>query len=281
MRAKAFALSEGESSMQDHHGLLRSYAMAIEDSNVGSTVKVGLIVNHDEKTYFDRFHACLNGLKEGWKLGCRKIIALDGYLPTRYGLTLISDKHKGLIEVVNEVMPYEEHRQCARHTYEGFLRNLVNESSEPYFGQHQKHHILNWLTRSWKRLKSECFNAVLVIVRHKHIITMLESMRVLVMERMNTMRLIMEKWTSEICPKIQSILEYTKDQQSLEEPSGVLIYFVMRTISRYGEEERKRDTTIYTGSGRGFSPSVRPVANPKIRYYISIILMVDYKPYYN
>nr|GEU29593.1 pentatricopeptide repeat-containing protein [Tanacetum cinerariifolium] len=35
-------------------------------------------------------------------------------LPTRDGLTLISDEHKGLIEVVKEVMSYAEHRQCAR-----------------------------------------------------------------------------------------------------------------------------------------------------------------------
>nr|GEY76514.1 pentatricopeptide repeat-containing protein [Tanacetum cinerariifolium] len=38
-------------------------------------------------------------------------------------------------------------------------------------------------------------------------------MRVLIMERMHTMRLIMEKWTGEVFPKIQSILEHTKDQQ--------------------------------------------------------------------
>lgn len=60
---------------------------------------------------------------------------------------------------------------------------------------------------------SECFNAVLVNIRHKPIITMLESMRVLVMERMNTMRAMVEKWTREICPNIQKVLEASKDQQ--------------------------------------------------------------------
>nr|GEV62438.1 multidrug resistance-associated protein 5 [Tanacetum cinerariifolium] len=33
-------------------------------------------------------------------------------------LTLMSDQHKGLIEVVKDVMPNAEHRQCARHIYE-------------------------------------------------------------------------------------------------------------------------------------------------------------------
>ncbi|GKA36474.1 hypothetical protein Tco_0722965, partial [Tanacetum coccineum] len=68
----------GVNSFKDHYGLLRSYAKAIADSNVGSTIKVGVTVNPDEKTYFDRFYVCLKGLKEGWKLGCRKIIALYG-----------------------------------------------------------------------------------------------------------------------------------------------------------------------------------------------------------
>ncbi|GJZ12676.1 hypothetical protein Tco_0547906 [Tanacetum coccineum] len=60
---------------------------------------------------------------------------------------------------------------------------------------------------------SECFNSVLVSVRHKPIITMLESMRVIIMERMNTMRHLMKKWNGEICPNIQKILELIKDQQ--------------------------------------------------------------------
>ena len=52
--------------------------LIIPISNPGSTVKVGVTVNPDEKTYFDRFYVCFNGLKEGWKLGCRRILALDG-----------------------------------------------------------------------------------------------------------------------------------------------------------------------------------------------------------
>ncbi|GKC76148.1 pentatricopeptide repeat-containing protein [Tanacetum coccineum] len=150
----------------------RSYAKAILESNPGSTVKVGVAVNPDDKIHFDRFYVCFKGLKEGWKLGCRKIIALDACflkgpsvgeiltaigrdvnnhifpvawafvnvenkdnlswfldllgddleMPIGNGLTLTSDQHKGLIEAVNEVMPYAEHRQCARHIYEGFRK---------------------------------------------------------------------------------------------------------------------------------------------------------------
>ncbi|GKB16383.1 hypothetical protein Tco_0850306 [Tanacetum coccineum] len=60
---------------------------------------------------------------------------------------------------------------------------------------------------------SECFNSVLVSIRHQPIITMLESIRVIVMERINTMRILMEKWSTDVCPNIQKILEHSKDQQ--------------------------------------------------------------------
>ncbi|GKC01390.1 multidrug resistance-associated protein 5 [Tanacetum coccineum] len=68
-----------------------------------------------------------------WKAWCRKIIALevvnvenkdnwtwflelleqDLGSSRGNGLTLMSDQHKGLIEVVKDVMPNAEHRQCA------------------------------------------------------------------------------------------------------------------------------------------------------------------------
>nr|GEY33194.1 pentatricopeptide repeat-containing protein [Tanacetum cinerariifolium] len=44
---------------------------------------------------------------------------------------------------------------------------------------------------------------------------MLESIGVIGMKRMNTMRLLMEKWIVDICPNIQKISELSKDQQRL------------------------------------------------------------------
>ncbi|XP_071694673.1 uncharacterized protein [Rutidosis leptorrhynchoides] len=78
IKAKTWALTEYEKSIEEHYGLLRSYADELLNSNPGSTIKIRLTQNPDEKLYFDRFYVCLNGLKEGWKNGCRKVIALDG-----------------------------------------------------------------------------------------------------------------------------------------------------------------------------------------------------------
>lgn len=61
--ARSYALNERDATIQDHYGLLRSYAKELVDSNEGSTVKVGVTVNPDEKTYFERFYVCFNGLE--------------------------------------------------------------------------------------------------------------------------------------------------------------------------------------------------------------------------
>ncbi|GJX75086.1 hypothetical protein Tco_0313681 [Tanacetum coccineum] len=62
----------------EHYAMLRSYGKAILDSNIGSTVKLGVTVNPDDKTYFDSFYVCFAELADGWKAGCRRIITLDG-----------------------------------------------------------------------------------------------------------------------------------------------------------------------------------------------------------
>ena len=58
---------------------------------------------------------------------------------------------------------------------------------------------------------SEFFNSVLVTVRDKPILTMLEAIRVIVLERMNTMRHISAKWTDDICPSIKKRVDLLKD----------------------------------------------------------------------
>ena len=125
----------------------------------------------------------------------------------------------GLLEVVKDVIPYAEHRQCARHIYENFkrvfsgveFRNLFwNTAKASYQLDYER--IMNEIKaanpnaydylikkdpKTWSRAFfgfncaceavengfSECFNAILVKVRSKPIITMLEAIRVILMER--------------------------------------------------------------------------------------------------
>ncbi|GKA01300.1 multidrug resistance-associated protein 5 [Tanacetum coccineum] len=192
--AKKYALTEYENSIYEHYSMLRSYGKAILDSNPGSTVKLRVTVNPDGKTYFDRFYVCFAGLKDGWKTCCRKIIALDdcflkspnqGEILTTIGRD--GNNHiylvpwaVGLIEAVKDVMPNAEHKQCCEAIKNGF---------------------------------SECFNSVIVNVRHKPLLTMLEAIIVIVLERMNKIKEISRKWNPRVCPNIKKRLEWLKEQQ--------------------------------------------------------------------
>ncbi|GJW02308.1 pentatricopeptide repeat-containing protein [Tanacetum coccineum] len=249
----------------------RSYAKAILESNDGLIVRVGVTkgycfgwmfpskpnvgeiltaIGRDRNNHiFPVAWAVVNvENKDNWSWFL-ELLGEDLELPTGNGLTLMSDQHKGLIEAVKDVMPHAEHRQCARHIYEGFrkhysgveFRNLLWAASKAtYPGLFNKimdkikranpnayQYLLNKDPKTWSRAYfhigtnceavengfSECFNAVLVRVRNKPLITMLEAMRVIVMERMNTMRRMLDKWTDDICPNIQKRLELIKDQQ--------------------------------------------------------------------
>ncbi|KAJ9565013.1 hypothetical protein OSB04_000979 [Centaurea solstitialis] len=301
-RARSWAINEYEKLLEEHYGMLRAYGDELLRSNPGSTVKLDVTVNPDEKTYFDRIYVCLHGLKEGWKRGCRRVIALDGcflkgacggelltaigrdgnnhIFPVAWavvnvenkdnwtwfinlvgedldivngeGLTLISDQHEGLVQAVKDIMPNAEHRQCARHIYENF-RKVYSKASYPQLFEsvmkeirlanpNAHKYLMEREPKTWSRAYfevnrgcdsvengfSECFNFVLLKVRHKPIITMLEAIRTILMERMNTMRRISESWIDDICPSIKKKLDYAKDQQRFWKviPGGGLTFEV-------------------------------------------------------
>ncbi|GKC62108.1 pentatricopeptide repeat-containing protein [Tanacetum coccineum] len=92
---------------------------------------------------------------------------------------------------------------------------------------------------------SECFNSVLLRVRNKPLITMLEAMRVIVLERMNTMRKLLESWSEDICPNIQKRLEVTKDQHRFWHviPTGGNLFEVRNGSEAFIVDEKHRTCT--------------------------------------
>ncbi|GJX66977.1 pentatricopeptide repeat-containing protein [Tanacetum coccineum] len=303
-RAKRWALNEGENTMVDHYGYIRSYAKAILESNNGSTIRVGrdgrkgveglllwmdvflkkpnvveimTAIGRDRNNHiFPIAWAMVNvENKDNWSWFW-ELLGEDLELPTGNGLTFMSNKHKGLIEVVKDVMPHAEHRQCARHVYDSFrkhysgveFRNLFWAASKAsYPGLFNKimdkikranpnayQYLLNKDLKTWSRAYfhigtnceavengfSKCFNVDLLRVRNKPLITMLEAMRVIVMERMNTLRRMLDKWTYDICPNIQKRLELVKDQQRMWQLSGLpyshaiaVIFKLNRRVEEY------------------------------------------------
>ncbi|GJV58948.1 hypothetical protein Tco_1465048 [Tanacetum coccineum] len=77
-RGKIKALQQYETCLEDHYGMLWSYAVEILNSNKGSTCKVGVDVMPDGKAYFSYFYVCFKALNEGWLEECMRVIGLDG-----------------------------------------------------------------------------------------------------------------------------------------------------------------------------------------------------------
>nr|GEW71524.1 hypothetical protein [Tanacetum cinerariifolium] len=83
---------------------------------------------------------------------------------------------------------------------------------------------------------SKCFNSVIVSVRNKPLLTMLEAIRVIMIEGMNTMRKIFATWTDDICLSILKRIDLMKNHtiDSFEVRSGsdaLKVDFATRTCS--------------------------------------------------
>ncbi|XP_023754652.2 uncharacterized protein LOC111903098 [Lactuca sativa] len=309
-RAKKHAIELIEGTLVEHYSKLQSYGEEIRRSNPGSTVKIDVTTMPDGKNYFSKFYVCFEGLKQGWRGSCRRVINLDGCflkglctgeliiavgrdannhifpiawavvcvenkenwkwflenlkddlgMDNGFGIALMSDQHKGLLEAVKEILPTVEHRQCARHVvanfrkifpgvmYEKMFWKACKASTEPLHNAAMKEiQLLNpsafeYLTeknpRSWCRdffeegkmcdaVENgllESFNNVIRDSRKKPIITMLEEIRLYVMERQFHLSMKGSSWPDfEPCPSIRSFLNQLKKAQRYWQvlPSGL------------------------------------------------------------
>ncbi|XP_052620937.1 uncharacterized protein LOC128126840 [Lactuca sativa] len=134
-RAKCMAISLIDGKLSDHYAKVWDYGHELMRSNPGSTVQIFVTVNPDNTTTFHRMYTCFKAIKEGWKLGCRRVIWLDGSflkgqckgeLLTAIGRDANNHVYPialaGLLEAVKVVLPHVEHRQCARHVYANFRK---------------------------------------------------------------------------------------------------------------------------------------------------------------
>ncbi|KAG8363956.1 hypothetical protein BUALT_Bualt19G0076300 [Buddleja alternifolia] len=161
--------------------------------------------------------------------------------------TFISDRQKGLLPALHEILPEVEHRYCVRHMHNNFKKyhhglglkdrvwNLAKVSTVAQFnwqmdllkevdeGAHQ------WLSevpaKHWSRsnfsvysncdiLRSnlcESFNATVLEARNKPLLNMLEKITINIQKRLQAKRIEATKWDGPLCPKIQKILEKLKN----------------------------------------------------------------------
>ena len=135
-------------------------------------------------------------------------------------------------------MPQVEHRQCVRHIYANFGKAYTGLEFKKLFwaasmscveGDFQRYmasinnlspttyqYLMSKQPKSWCRAYfkggyaceavengiSECFNAIIIEARKKPLITMLEEIRIYIMDRFAHLNKESAKWTSPICPAI-------------------------------------------------------------------------------
>ncbi|KAL7600142.1 hypothetical protein Lser_V15G22071 [Lactuca serriola] len=188
------------------------------------------------------------------------------------GVCVISDQHKGLVEASKDILPYVEHRQCARHIYANFrkvysgvqFRNMfwaaAKSTTEGDFKFNMERiraisyaaydHLMAREPTSWCRAYfstglaceavengiAECFNAIIVDARKKPLLTMLEEIRLYMMERAFNLKQEAENWVGEVCPSVVTKMEeFGEDIKSWHAvPSGVNEYEVRNGFQNYG-----------------------------------------------
>nr|KAJ0213488.1 hypothetical protein LSAT_V11C400185940 [Lactuca sativa] len=251
-RTKAREMIKGK--LEEHYAKVWDYAAEILMSNPGSTCKVGVDSNASGLKYFKRFYVCLKVFKDDWNRGCRRVIGLDGcFLKDNHvypiawavidvenkdnwtwfiellvvdldldygrGLVVISDQHKGLLQVVTELLPYVKHRQCAKHIYANFRKKYIGLELKNLFWEVTKSIVEGDFIETMKKIKHitpsgyewlmsnkphswcraffshgyaceaidngilECFNLMIISMRKKPILTMLKEIRIYMMNR--------------------------------------------------------------------------------------------------
>ncbi|GJW14730.1 RNA-directed DNA polymerase, eukaryota, nucleotide-binding alpha-beta plait domain protein [Tanacetum coccineum] len=239
-RAKRSALYIFEGGLIEHYGRLWEYRQAILDTNPGSTCIVDEEETEYGNTYFRRFYICFKGVKDGWKAGCRRVIGLDGCFlkHTCKGelLTAIwrdANNQMYLIAWAVVKLPNAEHRKCIRHVFANFKKKFSGVQLQRLFWLavgtivESIFYLVQRNPNSWSKaffdLNSKCasfengiaesFNRAILAQRTKPIITMLEDIRLYIMQRLVQMKTITIKLEDRITPSIRKRIEVMKEQQ--------------------------------------------------------------------
>ncbi|KAL4325824.1 hypothetical protein GQ457_11G025620 [Hibiscus cannabinus] len=173
------------------------------------------------------------------------LLMTDLEMTNSYHFTFMSDKQKGLIEVLLELFPHSQHRKCVRHLYSNFKnvagfkgKNLKDALWKAARSTYKKEFedamselktispdAFNWLKEKdhsqWSKSHfrtlcksdmllnnfSECFNKLILDARDKPILTMMEMIRNYLMHKMAQKKEVADNYIGTLCPKIQKKLD--------------------------------------------------------------------------
>nr|KAJ0208438.1 hypothetical protein LSAT_V11C500283920 [Lactuca sativa] len=238
--ARRYAFKEIKCTLKEHYAKTWSYGEELRRTNPGSTVKMDVDVMPDGTTYFSKFYVSLKGVKNGWIQGCRRVIGLDGcFLKGIYRGQLLAavgwDANNHIYPLAWAVVTVE-----SKETWKWFV-DLHLDDIEMGCGhgltlisdQHKLEplaydYLIERDPKTWSKAffetdracdayengVSESFNSVIDDARKRPLITMLEEIRIYVMERLCTQKSKGSSWGDlHICPSIRLKLSKIKGLQ--------------------------------------------------------------------
>ncbi|XP_057808582.1 uncharacterized protein LOC131023057 [Salvia miltiorrhiza] len=135
-------------------------------------------------------------------------------------VTIISDMQKGLINVVELILPQAEHRWCARHIYANWSKNWRGPELKKRFWicawssyEEEFKENLTKLGEIKKKAADELMS--LLEARSKPIVSMLEDIRVLVMNRFRDRKRMSMTWKREWSPAAMKVFMAAREDSTI------------------------------------------------------------------
>lgn len=214
------------------HGGILLTAVGIDANNCIYPLAYAVVEKEKKKTWL-------------WFL---ELLGEDLKIENSFRFTFMSDKQKGLIDSVSTLFPNASHRFCVRHMYNNFkgefkglvmkeiLWKAARATTVPHFIKAMEEmkavdpRACNWLCERppvhWSRshfdtfpkcdilLNNLCesYNSAILPAREQPIISMLERIRLILMETIHKRRDAMMRCKHPICPKTVKRIEKTKDE---------------------------------------------------------------------
>ncbi|GJU85922.1 calcium/proton exchanger [Tanacetum coccineum] len=268
-RAKQCALYEHDGGLIEHYGKLWEYRQAVLDSNPGSTCELLTVMGRDANNQMYPITWAIVDVENTnnwcWFLS---LLADDLQLKKGLELTIISDSHKGLLKQYQTwSLPHVEKQATATFI---FFQDFTSKMREIRALDEEAYAFLierdpaTWCKAyfqtatscaSFENGISEFFNAQILSARDKPIITMLEDIRVYIMQRIWHMSKKASACDDIITPSIRNHLEVLKDKQRKWTvfPSGYQVVEVRKRDEAYGVNliSRKCGCRLWNLSGCG------------------------------
>ncbi|RYQ90916.1 hypothetical protein Ahy_B09g096851 isoform A [Arachis hypogaea] len=250
-RVKQQALDEINGTYGEQYRRIHDYAAELLRSNPGSTVQIQVErptefeletppPGTDIRPRFQRIYICLDACKRSFMIlpiayAVVEAETKDSWIWFLLNLcddlgvdkirwcTFMSDQQKGLIPTFDELLPGIEHRFCVRHLYSNFRKRFPGVQLMMMWKAAKATYVQDWERRmkEIQQVDQGAYNHLMEIpakywskfrAREKPIVSMLEDIRVYLMNRWSDNRQSIVTYAREILPKINKKIEREFDK---------------------------------------------------------------------